>query len=162
MQFAFLAGQSEISKMLVTAAVSMLPFIELRGAIPLGVSFGLNIWVSMIIAIIANLIPVPFIIVFIRRVFDWLSTNSSWWKRVIDKRTEKTLQHKEKLYKSVLLGLAIFVAIPLPGTGAWTGALLATLLDIRLKSAFPAIAAGVVAAGFLVAGITFGFTHIFS
>ncbi len=139
----------------------MLPFIELRGAIPIGVSFGLNVWVSTLIAIIANLIPVPFIIVFIRRIFDWLRTKSDWWKRIIDKRTEKTLRYKHKLYKSVIVGLAVFVAIPLPGTGAWTGALLAALLDIRLKSAFPAISAGVVIAGFLVAGITHGFTTLF-
>ena len=161
MPFAFLAGQSVASMVLVTAGVAMLPFIELRGAIPIGVSLGLNVWVSTLISVIANLIPVPFIIIFIRRIFDWLSTKSDWWKRVIDKRTEKTLRYKHRLYKSVIVGLAVFVAIPLPGTGAWTGALLAALLDIRLKSAFPAISAGVIVAGFLVAGITHGFTTLF-
>lgn len=162
MPFAFLAGQSAASKVLVTAMISMFPFIELRGAIPIGVSLGLNVWTAMLISIIANLIPVPFIILFIRRIFDWLSTKSGWWKKVIDKRSEKTLRYKDRLYKSVLVGLAVFVAIPLPGTGAWSGALLAALLDIRLKSAFPAISVGVVVAGFLVAGITHGFTAIFS
>ncbi len=162
MPLAFLAGQSAASKVLVTAMISMFPFVELRGAIPIGVSLGLNVWTAMLISIIANLIPVPFIILFIRRIFDWLSTKSGWWKKVIDKRSEKTLRYKDRLYKSVLVGLAVFVAIPLPGTGAWSGALLAALLDIRLKSAFPAISVGVVVAGFLVAGITHGFTAIFS
>lgn len=160
MSFAALAGESAISKMLVTVFVSMLPIFELRGAIPLGVALGLNIWTATIISIIGNLLPVPFIVVFIERILRWLSGKSRFMKKLVDKRIEKTLKHKDKLNQKVFFGLMIFVAIPLPGTGAWTGALLAALLDIDLKTAFFSIMFGVIIAGILVSGITFGFASL--
>ncbi len=148
---------------LITFAVSMLPVVELRGGIPLGVSLGLNHWVSMVLCIIGNLVPVPFIILFIRRILDWLQGKSARLARLVQKLEAKADSPKaKKIYKSEVLGLILFVAIPLPGTGAWTGALIASLLGIRIKTALPAIAAGVVIAGFLITGITFGFTEIFT
>jgi Predicted membrane protein len=162
MQFAALAGDSVISKILVTVFVSALPLLELRGAIPLGVSLGLNIWLVTIISFIGNILPVPFIVIFIKRIMDWLSKKSKFMRTLVEKRIEKTLRHKEKLDRSAFIGLMIFVAIPLPGTGAWTGALLAALLDIRLKTALPAIMLGVLIAAILVSGITFGFASLIS
>ena len=140
----------------------MLPILELRGAIPLAVSLGLDIWPATIISFVGNILPVPFIILFIRRILDWLCEKSDWLKKLIDNKIRKTLKHSNKLYRSEVLGLIILVAIPLPGTGAWTGALLAALLNIRLKVAFPAIAAGVLIAAVLVSGITYGFQALIS
>ena len=162
MWFAEWAGETAISKILVTLLVSMLPVFELRGAIPLGVSLGLDVWPATLISVAGNLLPIPFIILFIRRILDWLCTKSSFLKRIIENKIRKTLRHSDKIYKSEVLGLMIFVAIPLPGTGAWTGALLAALLNIRLKVAFPAISAGVLIAAILVSGITYGFQALIS
>lgn len=162
MWFAKWAGETAISKILVTLFVSMLPILELRGAIPLAVSLGLDIWPATLISFVGNILPVPFIILFIRRILDWLCEKSDWLKKLIDNKIRKTLKHSNKLYRSEVLGLIILVAIPLPGTGAWTGALLAALLNIRLKVAFPAIAAGVLIAAVLVSGITYGFQALIS
>ncbi len=148
---------------LITVAVSMLPVAELRLGIPLGVSLGLNHWASMLLCIVGNLVPVPFIILFIRRFFSWLRTRSSRLERFVQRMEAKVDSPKANLiYRSTVLGLILFVAIPLPGTGAWTGALLAALLRIRIKTAMPAIALGVVIAGILITGLTFGFTEIFT
>lgn len=155
-----LFGDSLFGKSLFTVFVAMLPIVELRGAIPVGVAIGLDVRYTFLLALIGNLIPVPFIILFIRRILEWLRTKSEWLDRVINKKVEKTMKHSDLIYKSKLLGLMIFVAIPLPGTGAWTGALLAALLDLRLKNAFPAILCGVLIAGILISVLTHGFTTI--
>jgi uncharacterized membrane protein len=140
--------------------MAMLPIVELRGAIPVGVALGLEVHYSFFLAIAGNLLPVPFIVVFVRRVLEWLQTKSRWLDRLVKKKVEKTMKNKALIYKYELLGLMLFVAIPLPGTGAWTGALLAALLDIRLKYAFPVILAGVIIAGIAVMFLTYGFKAI--
>ena len=156
-----LLKSSPIGKMLITFIVSMLPIIELRGAIPIGVfSMGLSPITAAVISVIGNLLPVPFIVIFIRRIFLWMQKKSPWLAGIADKLESKALEKGSRLYKGEIIGLIIFVAIPLPGTGAWTGALVAAILGIRLKAALPAITAGVLIAGFLVLGITFGFTQI--
>ena len=160
MENLYLFGDSLFGKSLFTIFVAMLPVVELRGAIPIGVAMGLDVRYSFFLALIGNLIPVPFIVLFIRRVLEWLSSKSKWLDRLINKKVEKTLKRSDLVYKSTLLGLMIFVAIPLPGTGAWTGALLAALLNLRLKNAFPAIAFGVLIAGILISVLTHGFKTI--
>lgn len=162
MWFAEWAGETALSKILVTLLVSMLPVLELRGAIPLGVSLGLNVLPATLISVVGNMIPVPFIILFIRKILDWLCEKSDLLKKLIENKIRRTLRHSDKLYRSQVLGLIILVAIPLPGTGAWTGALLAALLNIRLKVAFPAISAGVLVAAVLVSGLTYGFRALIS
>ena len=146
---------------IITFIVAMVPIIELRGAIPIGVGLGMGHWSAMLISIFGNLVPVPFIIIFIRRIFMWMRKKLPKLGGLVDRMEKKVENKKEFMYKWQLIGLVILVAIPLPGTGAWTGALIAALMDIRLKAAFPAIALGVVIAGLLVTGITFGFTEIF-
>lgn len=141
-----------------TFLISMVPVIELRGAIPIGVGLGLNPWVAMLVSMVGNMVPVPFIILFIRRIFEWLRVKSPAFERIVSKLEAKAEGKWEKVRKYELLGLTIFVAIPLPGTGAWTGALIAALMDIRLKHAVPAILLGVVIAGIIVTGVTYGFT----
>lgn len=134
----------------------MVPVIELRGAIPAGVALDLPFYAVFITALLGNLLPVPFLILFTRRVFEWLRTKSTFLERLVS-RLECKAASKEKLLKKYeLLGLCILVAIPLPGTGAWTGALVAAVFNIRLKHAFPAIVLGVLIAGIIVSIVTFG------
>lgn len=148
--------KSLAGKIIYTFLISMVPVVELRGAIPTGYNSGLNIWVAVAVSIIGNLIPVPFIIIFIRRIFALLRKISHRFDRLVT-RLEKRAENKSEVVKKYSFwGLFILVAIPLPGTGAWTGALVAAMLDMRLKTALPAIVAGVVAAGVVVAFITCG------
>lgn len=145
---------------LLTMLVSMVPVIELRGGIPFGVAAGLPVWMAMLAAIIGNLIPVPFIIVYIRRVFQWMRRRMPRFGGMIDKLEAKAHLKGQKVQKYQYFGLALFVAIPLPGTGAWTGALAAAFLDMRLRKALPSIVAGVAVAGVVVSAITYGVASI--
>ena len=141
---------------LMTFLISMVPVIELRGAIPAAVLAGLDIRVALIVAIVGNLVPVPFIIVFIRKIFKWLRQKSRWLGDMVRRMEEKADAKKAQVLRYEFWGLLLLVAIPLPGTGAWTGALVAAMLDMQLKRAFPAIAAGVVVAGLIVTIATYG------
>jgi uncharacterized membrane protein len=113
-------------------------------------------WMAMVISVIGNMIPVPFIIVFIRSIFKWMRTKSNRLDALVTRMEDKASLKAEKVQKYEKFGLFIFVAIPLPGTGAWTGALIAAMLDMRLKSAVPMIFLGVVGAGFIVTLLTLG------
>ena len=136
-------------------AVSLVPIIELRGAIPLGIGIGLNwLWVY-IISVIGNMLPIPFVILLIRPLIDWLLHSKALHKvgEWLDNRTkEKSL----KINKFKKIGLLLFVAVPLPGTGAYTGAMIAGILNMRLKDAIPAIFAGVIIAGAIMLAISCG------
>ena len=146
---------------LLTMLVSMVPVIELRGGIPFGVAAGLPVWMAMLASVIGNLIPVPFIIVYIRRIFQWMRRRMPRFGGIIDKLEAKAHLKGQKVQKYQYFGLALFVAIPLPGTGAWTGALAAAFLDMRLRKALPSIVAGVAVAGVVVSAITYGVASIF-
>lgn len=141
---------------LMTLLISMVPVLELRAAIPAGVIAGLDIPVVVATAIIGNLIPIPFIIVFIRKIFKWMQTKSEKLAALVKRLEDKADRKKDKVLKYEFWGLMFFVAIPLPGTGAWTGALIAAMLDMQLKRAFPAIAVGVVIAAVIVTVATYG------
>lgn len=145
-----------LKELLYIVVISMVPVIELRGAIPVGLGFGLPFWPVFIAAMIGNLIPVPFLILFTRRVFEWIRKKSSLLERFVSKLENKAASKEALLKKYELLGLCILVAIPLPGTGAWTGSLVAAVFDIRLKHAFPAIALGVLIAGIIVSVVSYG------
>ncbi|MBQ3592908.1 MAG: small multi-drug export protein [Clostridia bacterium] len=134
----------------------MIPVIELRVAIPIGVAAGLSPWLAIPVAIIGNLIPVPFIILFIRKVFAWMRRKLPRLDGVVTRLEQRAENKKETVLRYEFWGLFIFVAIPLPGTGAWTGALIAAMLDMRLKKAMPSIALGVLTAGIIVAFVTYG------
>ncbi|MDR2606593.1 MAG: small multi-drug export protein [Oscillospiraceae bacterium] len=137
--------------------ISMLPVVELRGAVPIGAGLGLSPAENIIAAVAGNMLPVPFVVIFVRRVIAWLSSKNVRLKRVIDRYLSKRIDRHAKIkYTSELVALAVFVAIPLPGTGAWTGAVIAGMLGLRLKTAVPAIAIGVVAAGIIVSILTYG------
>ena len=147
---------SLIGKIIMTFLISMVPVVELRGAIPIGVAHGLNFWVAIVVSIVGNLVPVPFIIFFIRKIFAWLRTKSAWLNNLVTRLENRALKKTDTVRKFKFWGLFIFVAIPLPGTGAWTGALVAAMLEMRVKDAFPAIALGVLTAGIIVAFVTYG------
>lgn len=150
---------SAFHSIFVTFLVSMVPVLELRGAIPLGVAGGLTPLAAMVIAIVGNLVPIPFLIVFTRRVFNWLKTKGRI-RILVEKLETRAAQKSQVVQKYAWWGLCILVAIPLPGTGAWTGALVAAVLDMRLKRAMPAIIVGVLIAGFIVTCLTYGVTHL--
>lgn len=140
--------------------ISMVPVIELRGAIPIATAHGLDLWTAIAVSVLGNMVPVPFIIVFIRKIFEWLRTKNEKLDRLVKHFEEKADKHAEKVNKYRFWGLFLLVAIPLPGTGAWTGALVAAMLDMRLKAAVPAIFFGVVTAGLIVAMFTYGIAAV--
>ena len=144
-----------------TVLVSMLPVVELRGGIPFGVARGLPVWAAYLAAIIGNFLPAPFIIVYIRRIFQWMRRRLPRLNRLVDKLEKKAHLKGQKVTKYKYLGLALFVAIPLPGTGAWTGALAAAFLDMPLRKALPPIAAGILTAGIAISILTFGVASLF-
>lgn len=148
-------------KIITTFFISMVPVIELRGAIPYATGMGLSPWIAIPVAMIGNLVPIPFIIIFIKRIFAWMRSVSPKLNKVVDKMEAKAEKNKAKVLRYAFWGLALFVAIPLPGTGAWTGALVAAMLDMPLKKAFPSVVIGVLGAGFLVAFISYGAAAIF-
>lgn len=144
-------------KYISTVIVGMVPIVELRGAIPIGVfTFHLNYVEAFICSFIGNIIPVYFIVKYIRPLFDFFGR---WkpFKIVIDWATERAtrkIEESEKLQNFAALGLFLFVAIPLPGTGAWVGSLIANFLDLPPKKAIPPIIAGVLTAGIIVLTLT--------
>ena len=161
MDFLQWINNTDLGAFLSTVVVSMAPVLELRFGIPWGVAQGLSLFPAFVAAVIGNMIPIPFIVVYIRRIFKWMRRHLPQLDRVVDKLEAKAHLKGRKVTKYRYLGLMIFVAIPLPGTGGWTGALVAAFLDMSLRKSLPAIFAGVLIAGFLITGITFGFTSIF-
>ena len=141
---------------IITFLMAMVPVVELRGAIPYGVIAGLSVQQAFVLAVIGNLLPIPFLVVFTRKVFEWLRTKSDRLDRLVCRLEAKADKNKELVEKSEFFGLMLLVAIPLPGTGAWTGALVAAMLDMRLKRAMPAIILGVLVAGVIVTTLTYG------
>ena len=145
---------------LITFLVAMAPIVELRAAIPIGVSLGLGPWQALLVSVCGNLIPAPFILLFIRKIFHWMRLHLPKLGNLVTRMEQKAESHRKLVERWKFWGLLLLVAIPLPGTGAWTGALVAALMDMRLKHALPAIVTGVVIAGFLVLGITVGFADL--
>ena len=149
-------------KMVFTMLVSMIPIIELRGGLPFGVALGLPYYLAFPAAVIGNLIPAPFIIVYIRRIFELMRKYMPRLNGLVDKLEKKAHLKGQKMQKYQYLGLWLFVAIPLPGTGAWTGSLAAAFLDMRLKNALPAVVLGVLTAGCIMLGLTHVGVNLFS
>jgi len=152
-------GDSLLFQCAATMGVAMVPVLELRGAIPFGVALGLSPGLAYLMAVIGNLIPVPFVMLLIRSVFRWLRR---WdrWDQLIVKLETRAEDKGELVRKYSLVGLILLVAVPLPGTGAWTGALVATLLDIRMQVALPCILVGVLIAGGITLAVTCGVIHL--
>ena len=147
-------------KMLVTFFLSMMPVGELRFGLPYGIALGLEYPLALVAALLGNMIPVPFIIVYIKRIFAWMRRHLPMFNSFITKLEEKADLKGETVEKYGPIGLLLFVAIPLPGTGAWTGALIAALLDMKTETAIPYIMLGVCIAASIMTLITYGVIHI--
>ncbi len=143
---------------MLTAA---LPIIELRGAIPVGISLGLSPIHATLISLVGSMIPVPFILFSIRPIFNYLKTTKIF-KKLVHKLTDKSMSKSGKIQRYGAWGLLVFVAIPLPGTGVWSGSLAAALLDMRFKWAFPAILVGNIIAAAIIMGLSNGVVSVFS
>ncbi len=134
----------------------MVPLIELRGAIPVGAIAGLPWYINYPICIIGNMLPIPIILLFVGAVLKWMSTcKVSLFNKVANFIYEKADKHKGKIEKGGFVALMLFVGIPLPGTGAWTGALVAALLGMKKKHSITAIALGVLIAGIIMGLISY-------
>ena len=147
-------------RIIATVGVSMIPVLELRMGIPFGVALGLNHWVAFCASVVGNMIPVPFILFFIEWIFKWLKRFDRT-RGTIEKLEKHANNKGDMVRKYSAIGLFLLVAVPLPGTGAWTGALVAALLQLPPKKSMPIIFLGVLVAGMLILGITYGFTVVF-
>ena len=143
-----------------TVLVSMLPVVELRGGIPFGVGMGLSLPLAVLASVIGNMLPVPFLILFTRKVFEWIREKLPRLDRYVTALETRARKKMGVVKKYRFWGLLIFVAIPLPGTGAWTGALIAAVMNLRLKQSFPAILIGVLIAAAVVSLVTLGVISI--
>ena len=145
---------SNLGNFIMTFLISMIPVIELRLGLPYGIMSGLKLPVAALAAILGNMLPVPFIILFIEQVFIWLRKHLPKMDMFITKLENRAESKQETVDRYGALGLVLLVAIPLPGTGAWTGALVAALMKMKLRKAIPCIFLGVVLAAILMTVIT--------
>ena len=148
---AFLVGifGEGIGRVIGTFLISMLPVVELRGSIPVGYSLGLPWYTNMIVSVIGNMIPVPIILLFIVKIFE-IMKKKNILKNLVEKLENRAINRSESVAKSEFIGLMLFVAIPFPGTGAWTGALIAALLQLNRKKSFFTILLGVLIAAIIM------------
>lgn len=146
---------ASVKEYVITLVISVIPVLELRASIIYGWTQGLPWYSVYLISVTGNMLPVPFILLFIRQIIDRMKRTKrlrkiAFW---LESKGEK---HRDKVLRYAFFGLALFVGIPLPGTGAWTGALVAALLDMRMKKALPSIFLGVLMAGILIMLATYG------
>lgn len=142
------------SKELIVFIISMVPILELRGGLIAARLFGISYLKALALCIGGNLVPVPFILLCLTPIFNWLK-KTKLFRPLVEKMETKAMGKSDKIAKYEFWGLVLFVGIPLPGTGAWTGGLIASLLGIRLKKAFPAIVLGMLLASVIMSVITY-------
>ncbi|MBE6610150.1 MAG: small multi-drug export protein [Ruminococcaceae bacterium] len=149
----------EIAKRVIVFVLSMVPVIELRGAIPVGWGFKLPLWQTLVLSIGGNILIIPFVILLFNRVLELLRKFRLTTK-IANFIEERTQRKSEKVENWVFLGLMLFVAIPLPGTGAWTASMIAGLLQMKMRKAFLPIVLGVICAAVIVTLVTYGVVKI--
>lgn len=145
----------KISKEAIIFIISMVPILELRGGMVAASLLQVEAARALAFCIIGNILPVPFILLLITPVFNWMKKTKTF-RPLVEKIESKAMGKKEKIEKYEFWGLVLFVGIPLPGTGAWTGALIAALLGIKLKKAFPAIVLGILLASIIMLIFSYG------
>ncbi len=145
---------------IIVFVISMCPILELRGGLIAAAAFGIDYWIALPICVVGNLLPIPFILLFIKKIFA-LMKKTRFFGKIAYELEKKAEKNKSKVTKYALWGLYIFVALPLPGTGAWTGALVADALNLRIKKAFPMIVLGVLTAGIIMVIIAYLFPAVF-
>lgn len=149
-----------LGKELCVFICSMIPIIELRGAIPLAAGLGLPFWFAYILSVVGNMLPVPIILLFVRVVLDWMKKIKGL-QRIAVWVEAKADKHKGKIEKFAYVGLFLFVAIPLPGTGAWTGSLIAALMKMKFWKSLFWVFLGVLSAGVIMSIVSYGVASIF-
>lgn len=155
-----LAGKlSGLPDELVCFIISMVPVIELRGGLIIAAIKGIPLFKAIGICIAGNIVPVPFILLLITPIFTWLK-KTKFFKPIVEKLENKSMGKSEKIKKYEFIGLVLFVGIPLPGTGAWTGSLIASLLNIKFKKAFPAVILGLIMATVIMCLLSYGIPWI--
>ena len=162
----FFSGLPEYGKYLIVFFMSMVPIVELRGAIPIAVAMRLNMPIAYAVAVLGNMIPVPFIYLFARRLLEWGSDKKiigGACRFFMTKGQKAVTKIEEKSGNGLFVALFLFVGVPLPGTGAWTGTFAASLLGMKFKPSVAAAMLGVLLAGIIMAGISLGvFTAIWT
>ena len=154
-----------IKKYLLCFLVSMVPLIELRGGVPIAVGMGLDYWSALVVCVIGNMLPVPIIYFFARKVLEW-GRDKKYIGKFFTYCIEKGEQGGQKLTRragrgSLFVALMLFVGIPLPGTGAWTGTLAASFLNMGIKSTTTAVSLGVIIAGIIMGIVSLTGVHVF-
>ena len=147
--------ENKIPEELIIFLISMFPILELRGGMIAASLLNVGLLEAFIICYVGNILPIPFILLFIRKIFAFLK-RFGFTRKIVEKLEASSMRKSEKVKKNSKWGLFAFVAIPLPGTGGWTGALIAALLDMRIKISFPIIAVGVLAANVIMSLFSYG------
>lgn len=148
-------SEHNIPAELIPFIISLFPVLELRGGMIAAFALGIDFIPAFIVCYLGNIIPIPFILLFIRKIFSRMK-KSKHLAKIVDKMEARADKKKDTIIKYQEWGLLIFVAIPLPGTGGWTGALMAALMDLRMKKCLPIIALGVFIAGLIMSLLTYG------
>jgi len=149
----------EITKRLIVFFLSMVPVIELRGAIPFGFGFKLPLWETLLLSILGNILIIPFVVLLFTRVLH-LMKKIKLTEKIANWMETRTQKKSEKVENLVFLGLMLFVAIPLPGTGAWTASMIAGFMQLKLRKVILPIALGVIGAAVIVTLVTYGVVKI--
>lgn len=149
-----------VSKEAIVFLISMVPILELSGGLIAAKLLGIPLFTADVLCVVGNIIPVPFILLFITPIFNWLK-HTSLFRPMVEKLETKAMGKKDQIEKYQFWGLLLFVGIPLPGTGAWTGSLIASLLNIPFKKAFPATILGILLACLIVDILSYGLLGIF-
>ncbi len=147
--------EGKISREMIVFVISMVPIPELRGGLLAASFLNIDIVRAIWFCVIGNIIPVPFILLLITPVFRWLKSTRTF-RPMVEKLESRAMGKSEQIEKYQFWGLVLFVGIPLPGTGAWTGSLIASLLGVRFKKAFPAVLLGIVIATVIMSVLSYG------
>lgn len=155
MSWVISALSGRVSREMIVFIISMVPILELRGGLLAASVLNINITRALWICIVGNIIPVPFILLLITPIFNWLKQTKTF-RPMVEKMEARALSKREQVEKYEFWGLVLFVGIPLPGTGAWTGSLLAALLGMKFKKAFPAVLLGIALASVIMSIVSYG------
>ena len=151
----FTSTLSFMPKEVVVFIVSMVPILELRGGLIASSLLGIGVYKAVFLCILGNIVPIPFILLFITPIFSWMK-KTKLFRPMVEKLENKSMSKSDQIQKYEFWGLALFVGVPLPGTGAWTGALIAALLGIKLKKASLSIFIGIIIATVIMTIISYG------
>lgn len=151
----FTSTLSFMPKEVVVFIISMVPILELRGGLIAASLLGIGVYKAIFLCVLGNIVPIPFILFFITPIFNWMK-KTSLLRPMVEKLEKKSMSKSDQIQKYEFWGLALFVGIPLPGTGAWTGALIASLLGIKTKKASLSIFIGIIIATVIMTLISYG------